>query len=205
MDATAFFDKYKGDFLAAMNGIEVTGALAGSGSLQAGVNAGAQLLAATGAAGKKVVFAGNGGSMGISSHQSTDYWKNGGVRALTFSDPALLTCLANDLGYENAFAACVKMFADEGDVLYAISSSGSSKNILNAVAAAREKKCTVVTFSGFRTDNPLRPLGDLNFYVPAFSYGYVEILHEWISHCILDQKLYLNDKRDVWQRNDFMP
>lgn len=203
MNPTDFFGKYKGEFLLALENIQVTGPLA-SGAMQIGVNAGATLLKATQDAGKKVIFTGNGGSMGISSHQSTDYWKNGGVRALTFSDPAMLTCLANDIGYENAYSTCVRMFADAGDVLYAISSSGSSKNILNAVEAAREKKCTVVTFSGFSPENPLRGMGDLNFYVPAFSYGFVEILHEFISHSILDQKMYLADGRDVFHRNDFM-
>jgi D-sedoheptulose 7-phosphate isomerase len=203
MNPSDFFGKYKSEFLLALDNIQVTGSLA-SGALQAGVNAGATLLKATQEAGKKVIFTGNGGSMGISSHQSTDYWKNGGVRAQTFSDPAMLTCLANDIGYENAYSTCVRMFADAGDVLYAISSSGSSKNILNAVEAAREKKCTVVTFSGFSPENPLRGMGDLNFYVPAFSYGFVEILHEFISHSILDQKMYLADGRDVFHRNDFM-
>jgi D-sedoheptulose 7-phosphate isomerase len=78
------------------------------------------------------------------------------------------------------------MFADAGDVLIAISSSGRSENILRAVAAAETAGCRVVTLSGFQSDNLLRHRGELNFYVPSDSYGYVEITHLAICHCIVD-------------------
>ena len=78
------------------------------------------------------------------------------------------------------------MFADEGDILFAISSSGKSENILNCVRAARNQGSKVVTFSGFGSENPLRRMGDINFYVPDGAYGAVEILHLSICHCILD-------------------
>ena len=78
------------------------------------------------------------------------------------------------------------MFADSGDVLVAISSSGRSENILRGARKAREKDCRVLTMSGFDPDNPLRRLGDLNFYVPSKSYGHVEITHLSLSHCMLD-------------------
>ena len=137
-------------------------------------------------AGKKIIFIGNGASASIASHMATDYWKNGGMRAVTFNDVALLTCLSNDCGYENVFSKSIGMFADEGDVLFAISSSGQSSNILNGARTAREKGVHVVTFSGFNADNPLRCMGDFNFYVPDGTYGAVEILHLSICHCILD-------------------
>ena len=154
-----------------------------------GVASAAQLVLATGAAGGKLMFIGNGASAAISSHMSTDYWKNGGIRATAFSDPALLTCIGNDHGYDRLFAEPVRMFADAGDILVAISSSGRSPNILNAVDAARECDCTIITLSGFREDNPLRTLGDLNFHVPCERYGPVEILHHSLCHCILDSIL----------------
>ena len=78
------------------------------------------------------------------------------------------------------------MFADSGDILMAISSSGRSENILLAVEAAKGKGCKVITMSGFSPDTPLRLTGDLNFYVPSDSYGYVEITHLALCHCILD-------------------
>ena len=137
-------------------------------------------------AGRKIIFIGNGASASIASHMSTDFWKNGGMRAIAFNDAALLTCLSNDCGYENVFGKSVEMFADEGDILVAISSSGKSENILNGVREARKRGAHVITLSGFGFDNPLCGVGDINFYVPDGTYGAVEILHLSICHCILD-------------------
>jgi D-sedoheptulose 7-phosphate isomerase len=138
------------------------------------------------AAGNKLIFVGNGGSSAIASHMATDYSKNGDVRAMALNDTAMLTCLGNDLGYEQVFAKQVELYARADDLVIAISSSGRSANILNAVAAARAAKCAVVTLSGFTPDNPLRRLGDLNFYIDADRYGFVEIGHLTICHAILD-------------------
>ncbi len=138
---------------------------------------------------KKVMFIGNGGSAAIASHMAIDFWKNGGMRAMSFNDPSQLTCLSNDLGYENVFSSPIDMFADEDDVLVAISSSGKSSNILNAVKTAGEKGCWVISFSGFGENNPLRDAGDLNFYVPDQTYGLVESAHAVICHYILDSIL----------------
>ncbi|MDA8084219.1 MAG: SIS domain-containing protein [Nitrospiraceae bacterium] len=134
----------------------------------------------------KVIFIGNGGSAAISSHMSVDFWKNGGIRAVAFNDSSLLTCIGNDYGYPLVFEKPVEMFADSGDVLIAISSSGRSENILRGVHAARAKGCSVITLSGFGSDNPLSSMGDVNFYVPSRAYGPVEVLHHSICHCILD-------------------
>ena len=135
---------------------------------------------------QKLIFIGNGASAAISSHMSTDFWKNGGMRAIAFNDSSLLTCLGNDYGYEYVFEKPVEMFADEGDILVAISSSGKSENILKGILSAKSKGCSVVTLSGFESDNPLSSLGDFNFYVPDRSYGPVEIIHQSLCHCILD-------------------
>jgi D-sedoheptulose 7-phosphate isomerase len=78
------------------------------------------------------------------------------------------------------------MFADEGDILIAISSSGKSESILNGVSAAKAKGMKIVTLSGFKPDNPLRSNGDINFFVPDGCYGPVEVVHLSIVHCILD-------------------
>ncbi len=137
--------------------------------------------------GGKVIFIGNGGSASIASHQAVDYWKNGGVRAIAFNDSALLTCVANDFGFAHVFERPVEMFADAGDVLIAISSSGQSENILRGVGAARRRGCHVITLSGFKPDNVLRYSGDLSFYAPSTSYGEVEITHLAICHGIVDR------------------
>ncbi len=151
-----------------------------------GIDKAAALIVEWIAAGNKLMFIGNGASAAISSHMSTDYWKNGGMRAVAFNDGALLTCISNDFGYEQVFEKPIGMFADPADILIAISSSGQSKNILLGVEAARRKSCEILTLSGFKPDNPLRSLGDYNFYVPAHQYGPVEIVHHAVCHCLLD-------------------
>ena len=134
----------------------------------------------------KVMFVGNGGSAGIAGHLAIDFAKNGGVRSVTFNDASSLTCLGNDLGYDQVFAKQVEMQGFAGDVLIAISSSGGSKNILNAARAATALKCDVITLSGFKPDNELRGLGAVNFYVDSGVYGFVETGHQAILHAILD-------------------
>ena len=137
-------------------------------------------------AGNKIIFIGNGGSAGIASHLAIDFSKNGGLRALAFNDPSALTCLGNDLGYENVFAKQLDFHARPGDVLIAISSSGRSPNILGAVKMARTRDCKVATFSGFTAENELRRTGDVNFYVRSREYGFVEIAHLALCHAVLD-------------------
>lgn len=137
-------------------------------------------------AGNKIIFVGNGGSAGIASHLAIDFSKNGHLRALAFNDAAALTCLGNDFGYENVFASQLEFHARPGDFLIAISSSGRSPNILNAVTTARTRDCKVATFSGFGENNELRQRGDINFYVRSREYGFVEIAHLALCHAILD-------------------
>ncbi len=134
----------------------------------------------------KLIFIGNGASAAISSHMATDFWKNAGIRTTAFNDSSLLTCVSNDYGYEHVFAKPIEMFANTGDVLFAISSSGESENILRDAHAARSKECSVITLSGFKDNNSLSTMGDYNFYVPSQEYGPVEIVHHSICHCILN-------------------
>jgi len=150
---------------------------------------------------KKVMMVGNGGSAAIASHQAVDYWKNGKIKSTAFNDSSLLTCLSNDYSYAEVFSKAVEMFGDQGDILFCISSSGKSHNILNAAAEAKKKKCSVITFSGFEKGNPLRKAGICNFYVPSKSYGFVEIIHLLIIHSILDAKMYCRDGVDVFEKN----
>lgn len=134
----------------------------------------------------KAMLIGNGGSAGIVSHMQNDLFKMVHVRALVFTEQPLLTALANDDGYETVFRQPVERFADPGDVLFAVSSSGESKSITTAVTAGRDKDCRIITLSGFKPANRLRQLGDVNLYVPNTSYGYVELTHAILLHCIAD-------------------
>jgi D-sedoheptulose 7-phosphate isomerase len=136
---------------------------------------------------RRFFFIGNGGSAAIASHMAADWLKNGNVAAMCFNDPALLTCIANDLGYENVFAKPLSLHGGQGDVLFAISSSGQSKSITRAAYVASGLRMKIITLSGFRPDNPLRKMGELNFYVPSDRYGEVEIAHHTICHGILDR------------------
>lgn len=136
--------------------------------------------------GNKIIIIGNGGSASIANHLAIDLWKNAGIRATTYSDSALLTCISNDFGYEYVFEKPIEMFADKGDVLIAISSSGMSKNIINGAVAAKKMGCKIITMSGFKENNSLRSKGEINFYVPSDSYGYVELAHSVLCHCIVD-------------------
>ncbi|MBI4354251.1 MAG: SIS domain-containing protein [Candidatus Omnitrophica bacterium] len=137
--------------------------------------------------GRKTILIGNGGSAAMASHVAVDLTKNAGVRAINFNEADLITCFANDYGYEQWMAKAVEQYGDAGDVLIAISSSGKSPNILNACEAARRMTfAAVVTFSGLSADNPLRQLGDENFWVDSRAYNLVEMAHHFWLLALVD-------------------
>ena len=133
-----------------------------------------------------VYFIGNGGSAGIALHMTVDFLKNGRMRTCDMLNPTVLTCLGNDFGYECVFSKQLEIIANPNDLLVAISSSGESANILNAVKVAREKQCQIITLSGFKSDNSLTKLGDLNLHVPSMNYGTVESIHNMILQDVVD-------------------
>lgn len=133
----------------------------------------------------RLFFVGNGGSAAIASHMANDFSKNGNMPALAFNDGASLTCLANDLGYENVFAHPLDKHIKGPDCLVAISSSGKSPSIIHACHVAKAHSADVVTFSGFDADNPLRNMGSANYYVPSADYGIVETAHLAMLHAAL--------------------
>ncbi len=130
---------------------------------------------------------GNGGSASVVAHAQNDLVKACGIRAMVHQDVPLMTAYGNDHGYGQAYADALAVWLRSGDVLIAVSSSGASTNILNAVMKAKSAGAMVVTCSGFKPDNPLRQLGDLNFYVPSHDYGQVELTHAALLHCLTDR------------------
>ncbi len=180
------FADYVQTFFDALKSVAVTDAGGAVIDVDAGIARVHEIMRRVARGTGKVMFVGNGGSAGIAGHLAIDFAKNGGVRAVTFNDASSLTCLGNDLGYDQVFAKQVQMQGFAGDVLIAISSSGGSKNILNAAHAAADMNCDVITFSGFKPDNALRRLGAVNFYVDSGVYGFVETGHQAILHAILD-------------------
>lgn len=137
--------------------------------------------------GKKAIIIGNGGSAAIASHFSVDLTKNARIRCINFNEADLITCFANDYGFENWMKEAVSFYGDKGDILIAISSSGKSKDIINACISARENDFSkIVTFSGFDENNPLKKYGDLNFWVDSKAYNLVENIHQFWLLAVID-------------------
>lgn len=135
----------------------------------------------------RLFFIGNGGSSAIASHMTADYMKNGGMNTYSLYDNAVTTCMGNDYGYEYIFSKPLEFLMRPADLLIAISSSGNSPNIINAIDVAKRKKAVVITFTGFKHDNKVKQMGDINVYVPCEKYGVVESIHNLILQQIVDE------------------
>ena len=133
-----------------------------------------------------VFLIGNGGSSGVISHASIDLLNTGKIKSYPLTDSSHLTCMANDNGYENVFKTPLETLINSKDALIAVSSSGSSENIVNAAKFAMQKGSFVVTLSGFDEANPLRKIGDFNFWLNSNNYGKVELGHSLLLHIITD-------------------
>ena len=131
---------------------------------------------------KKIMIFGNGGSAAIASHVSVDLTKNANIRSVNFNEADLITCFANDYGYERWVEKAIDFYADNEDVVILISSSGKSQNMINACKAARSNKVSkIITFTGHNKDNPLSKLGDINFWIDSKAYNFVENTHQvWL-------------------------
>lgn len=137
--------------------------------------------------GRNLYLVGNGGSAGVAGHAATDFFNVAKLRATTLHESSLLTCMANDFGYENAYSRMLAQMVQPDDIVIAISSSGNSMNIRNAAMQAAKNGGMVVTLSGFAKDNPLRSMGEFNFWLDSDNYGLVEIGHQFILHNISDR------------------
>ena len=136
--------------------------------------------------GKKIIAVGNGGSAAMASHVAVDFTKAAGMRSINFNEADLITCFANDYGYENWVAKALEAYADQGDLVILISSSGKSPNIINGAEKAKKMGVSLITVSGFSSDNPLKKLGDLNLWVDSFEYNIVEMTHHVWLVAIID-------------------
>ncbi len=134
----------------------------------------------------KIIIAGNGGSAAIASHFSVDLTKNAKVRCVNFNESDLITCFSNDYGYENWVKQSLKFYTDKGDLIILISSSGNSKNIINAAKFAKNKKHQIVTFTGFSGKNKLSKLGNTNFIVKSNNFNLIENVHQFWLLLIVD-------------------
>jgi D-sedoheptulose 7-phosphate isomerase len=144
--------------------------------------------------GKKVIIVGNGGSASIASHLTVDLINAAKIKAVNFNESSIITCFANDYGYENWVAKALDCYADSGDVVILISSSGQSENMLVGAKRAKSMNVDVVTLSGFSSDNSLRQLGDINLWVDSKAYNIVEMTHHIWLLAIVDYIIELNNK-----------
>lgn len=135
---------------------------------------------------RQLFFVGNGGSSAIASHMAADFMKNGGMKTYSLFDSAVTTCMGNDYGYEYVFSKPLEFLLNEGDLLIAISSSGNTDNVVNAVKTAKKKGAKVITLSGFNNDNKIVKMGDYNIYVPISHFGIVESIHNLLLQQIVD-------------------
>ena len=135
---------------------------------------------------KKIIIVGNGGSAAIASHFSVDMTKTGNVRCVNFNESDLLTCFSNDYGYENWVKEALRFYSDTGDLVVLISSSGKSKNMINAAKFLKSKNNRLVTFTGFYGKNNLSKLGNLNFVVNSKTYNIIENIHQYWLLLLVD-------------------
>ena len=131
-------------------------------------------------------FIGNGASATISEHMSLDAMKAGRFKTGSCSETSYLTAICNDVSSEDLFAFKLDRQFSAADLLITTSSSGNSPNVIKAIEVCRAKNGAIVTLSAMKPDNRSRKLGDLNFFVPAKTYGIAEVCHTALMHCWLD-------------------
>lgn len=165
----------------------ITGATGNSLGIEPGISIVMEMLTKVRDNHGSVFVIGNGGSAGVASHAVIDFVNVARLRAFTLHDAALITCMANDYGYENAFARVLGQMAKKEDVLIAISSSGNSNNICNAAKLMADAGGKVITLSGFSEGNRLRSLGAVNIWLDSSNYGMVEIGHQFVLHNMADR------------------
>jgi D-sedoheptulose 7-phosphate isomerase len=141
--------------------------------------------------GKKILLCGNGGSAADCQHIAAELVGRFGMErrplpaiALT-TDTSILTALGNDYSFDRIFERQVGALGEEGDVLIAISTSGNSKNVVNAALKAKEKKLLTVGFSG-RDGGELAKVADYCFIVKSFSTPRIQEVHITLGHVLCD-------------------
>ncbi len=156
----------------------------------ADIEAAARLCADALKNGKKILFAGNGGSASDAQHLAAELvgrYKHDrpslAAIALT-TDTSALTAIGNDYGYEEVFARQLAGLGQEGDVFVAISTSGNSKNVLKACDQANEKGCEIIGMSG--PGGKLKDVSKLCFAVPAQETATIQEAHIMIGHMLCD-------------------
>lgn len=138
---------------------------------------------------KKVLIIGNGGSAALASHLACDLSKKScenctnKLGAISLTDSSMITAIANDTDFNNVFTHQIIALADPGDIFIAFSSSGNSKNILNACEVAKALRMKTIGIGGFK-DNKMSKIVSINISVPTDHYGVMEDCQAMIAHML---------------------
>ena len=139
--------------------------------------------------GGKVLICGNGGSAADSQHIAAELvgrlsFDRPGLPAMALTvDSSILTAVGNDYGYEMVFSRQVQACAQKGDVLIGISSSGNSKNVVNAILEAKEKGVFTVGFTGEK-DGLISANADITIKIPSAETPIIQESHIMAGHII---------------------
>jgi D-sedoheptulose 7-phosphate isomerase len=125
----------------------------------------------------RIIIAGNGGSASIAAHICVDFAKELSIKAINFNEANLITCFANDFGYENWLKKAFEIYIQKNDMVILISSSGNSYNIINAAKYLKSRKISLITLSGFNKNNKLKKIGSINLWCNSNLYNFVEMTH----------------------------
>ncbi len=140
-----------------------------------------QMITDGASSGGKLIFAGNGASASIANHGSLDFTKQAKIRSVNFNESAFITAFSNDYGYENWVKKAIEFYGEENDTVVLISCSGNSPNVVNAAKYSKESGLNLITFTGFNENNPLKKIGDINFWVDSRAYNIIESVHHvWL-------------------------
>lgn len=150
------------------------------------------IMASSIKSGGKIISCGNGGSMCDAMHfaeELTGRFRNDrpSIPALSISDPSHISCVGNDYGFEYIFSRYVESVGNKGDVLLAISTSGNSKNVINAINAAKDKGMLIVGLTG-KTGGEMAKLCDVEIRAPHSEYAdraqeiHIKVIHSLIGH-----------------------
>lgn len=151
----------------------------------------AKMIAAAFDKGNKIVIAGNGGSLCDAMHfaeELTGYFrkKRKALPAIALCEPGHLTCVSNDEGYDYVFSRAAEAYLQKGDIFISLTTSGNSKNLLNAIKAAKQKEAKTITFLG-KTGGIMKGLSDLEIIIEGFTTSdRIQEAHMAMIHIIIE-------------------
>ncbi len=161
------------------------------------VNSLAQKIKETNYKKNKIYVFGNGGSSSTANHFAVDMTKNAKITVTSFSNDDLITCFANDYGYENWTKNIIKTYAKKNDLVIFLSCSGNSPNIVNASKFCKIKKIHTFALTGMNKNNKLNRNSNSFFWVNSKAYNQIEIIHHIFLLMIVDILI----GKDVYKSN----